>query len=110
VTLGPCTNLALALRMDPELSSMIHKYYMMGGTCKGYGNISLTGEYNLWADPEAAKIVRQEIKYMHVVPWEPADELKLTFKEADEMFMKDGHDQVLIDGKLNPLHLFYKIN
>ena len=82
---------------------------MMGGTCRGYGNITLTGEYNLWADPEAAKIVRNEIPFIHVVPWEIADNFKLKFEEGVEKLM-DGHEEVTKDDRLNPTHLFYTIN
>lgn len=99
----------MALKLDPELTHRIHKYYMMGGTCRGYGNITLTAEFNLWADPEAAKIVRDELPFIHVVPWEIADDFKLGWDEGETKLMK-GHEEVTKDGRLNPAHLFQKIN
>src|SRR5579863_2017542 len=56
VAIGPLTNFALALRADPELSSMIPAIVIMGGSLSG-GNITPAAEFNLYVDPEAARIV-----------------------------------------------------
>tara|TARA_B100000497_G_scaffold8946_1_gene9613 strand:+ start:4365 stop:5351 length:987 start_codon:yes stop_codon:yes gene_type:complete len=55
VTLGPLTNIALALQKDPSISEKIEHCYVMGGTSDGTGNVSAAAEYNIWVDPEAAK-------------------------------------------------------
>ena len=56
VAVGPLTNVALALRSDPELAAMIPAIAIMGGSLSG-GNITPAAEFNLYVDPEAARIV-----------------------------------------------------
>jgi len=57
VTLGPLTNIAAALERDPELLTKFGHTYLMAGSPDGVGNVDALGEYNVWADPEAATIV-----------------------------------------------------
>ncbi len=57
VTLGPLTNVAAALQQDPDLLTRYERVVMMAGAPDGYGNVNATGEFNVWADPEAAQIV-----------------------------------------------------
>ncbi|MCM5557455.1 nucleoside hydrolase [Pleomorphomonas sp. JP5] len=54
--LGPMTNLALAIALDPELPGKVRELVFMGGGLIG-GNVTPRAEFNLWADPEAAAIV-----------------------------------------------------
>ncbi|MGC2280298.1 MAG: nucleoside hydrolase [Candidatus Acidiferrales bacterium] len=56
VAVGPLTNVALALRSDPELAGMIPQIAIMGGSLSG-GNMTPAAEFNLYVDPEAARIV-----------------------------------------------------
>jgi pyrimidine-specific ribonucleoside hydrolase len=56
VAVGPLTNVALALRADPELARMIPAIAIMGGSLSG-GNMTPAAEFNLYVDPEAARIV-----------------------------------------------------
>ena len=57
VTLGPLTNIALALRKAPDIVDKIPMTYVMGGAAVALGNISPAAEFNIWVDPEAAHIV-----------------------------------------------------
>ncbi|HUK64879.1 MAG TPA: nucleoside hydrolase, partial [Dongiaceae bacterium] len=58
VTLGPLTNLASALRLDPSfVKSRVQKHVMMGGSLKAQGTMGPHAEFNVWCDPEAAEIV-----------------------------------------------------
>lgn len=57
VTLGPLTNIAAALEHDPELLTKFGHTYLMAGSPDGVGNVDALGEYNVWADPEAATAV-----------------------------------------------------
>ena len=57
VTLGPLTNLAVALVRAPEIASQIERCVVMGGIGSGHGNVTPVAEYNIWVDPEAAHIV-----------------------------------------------------
>src|ERR1700734_4541939 len=56
VAIGPLTNIALALRADPELAAMIPAIVIMGGSLSG-GNMTPAAEFNFYVDPEAARIV-----------------------------------------------------
>src|SRR5512147_803265 len=57
VTLGPLTNLALALEREPALPRLLRGYTLMGGAYGVSGNTTPTTEWNVHCDPEAAKIV-----------------------------------------------------
>ncbi|MGQ4601193.1 nucleoside hydrolase [Nocardia sp. R6R-6] len=54
---GPLTNLALALRIEPELPVLLHRLVIMGGAFNHPGNTTPTNEWNVHVDPEAAKEV-----------------------------------------------------
>ena len=58
ITIGPLTNVATALNSDPELAAMVKRLVMMGGSLSG-GNITPAAEFNVYVDPEAARIVFQ---------------------------------------------------
>lgn len=55
--LGPLTNIALALHRDPGIASLVKGVVLMGGSAFSLGNISPTGEANIYHDPHAAEIV-----------------------------------------------------
>lgn len=55
--LGPLTNLAVALRMKPDIAAGIERIVMMGGAYREPGNRTMTSEFNILADPHAAHIV-----------------------------------------------------
>ncbi len=54
--IGPLTNIALLLRLHPELAPQIAHICLMGGSI-GDGNATVSAEFNIYADPEAAEIV-----------------------------------------------------
>lgn len=56
VAVGPLTNVALALQRAPDLAGKLAGISVMGGST-GPGNRTPTAEFNIWADPEAAKVV-----------------------------------------------------
>src|SRR5207302_10479532 len=58
ITIGPLTIVATALNADPELAGMVPSLVMMGGSLSG-GNITPAAEFNIYVDPEAARIVFQ---------------------------------------------------
>jgi len=57
VTLGPLTNLALAVEREPALPRLLRSYTLMGGAFGVPGNTTPTNEWNIHCDPEAARIV-----------------------------------------------------
>ncbi len=54
--IGPCTNLAVAIRMAPEIIPLIKRVVYMGGAFDTPGNTTPAAEFNWWFDPEAAKM------------------------------------------------------
>ena len=57
LAIGPMTNIALALRLKPEVETKIKQIVFMGGNIRVAGNASPAAEFNFWFDPEAARIV-----------------------------------------------------
>ena len=57
ITLGPLTNLALALERAPDLASNVARCVIMGGAPCCEGNVTPAAEFNIWVDPEAARRV-----------------------------------------------------
>lgn len=55
--LGPMTNVAMALRLEPKLAGRLGRVAVMGGARAAGGNITASAEYNIHADPHAAAIV-----------------------------------------------------
>ena len=55
--LGPLTNVATALRREPEIADRIQEIVLMGGAYFEVGNITPTAEFNIYVDPEAAAAV-----------------------------------------------------
>ncbi len=70
VTLGPLTNLALAIRAEPKFSSWVRRCVMMGGTGVLPGNVTPLAEFNFWVDPEAAQIVFESGIPLEMVGWD----------------------------------------
>jgi inosine-uridine nucleoside N-ribohydrolase len=57
LAIGPMTNIALALRMKPQIETRIRRIVFMGGNVHVPGNASAAAEFNFWFDPEAAQMV-----------------------------------------------------
>lgn len=56
VPVGPLTNIAVAMRMQPAILPKIREIVLMGGAY-GTGNFTPSAEFNIYADPEAARVV-----------------------------------------------------
>ena len=70
VTLGPLTNLALALRLEPAIVGALKRVVTMGGTAVLPGNITPLAEFNFWVDPEAAAIVTNSGLHFEMAGWD----------------------------------------
>jgi len=70
VTLGPLTNVAVALRAEPRLAGWVRRCVIMGGTGVLPGNVTPLAEYNVWADPEAAHVVLGAGMRVELVGWD----------------------------------------
>lgn len=56
IAIGPLTNIALAIRLEPEIVSLAKRIVYMGGAIDVPGNMTPAAEFNWWFDPEAAKM------------------------------------------------------
>jgi inosine-uridine nucleoside N-ribohydrolase len=56
VPVGPLSNIATALAIDPSIRDAVDELVIMGGA-HAYGNVTASAEFNVWADPEAANMV-----------------------------------------------------
>ena len=70
VTLGPLTNIAVALLREPELAHQVKHCYAMAGSGAAHGNVTPSAEFNVWCDPEAAKIVFESGMPLTMVGWD----------------------------------------
>ena len=70
VALGPLTNLALALSLDPTLPRRVARLVVMGGAVTARGNITPAAEFNIHFDPEAARIVFAAFPRFDLADWE----------------------------------------
>lgn len=70
VTLGPLTNIALALCQAPDIVPLVSRCVVMGGAANTVGNVTPAAEYNIWVDPEAAQIVFLSGLPIEMVGWE----------------------------------------
>jgi|SRR5271166_766405 len=69
VTLGPLTNIALALGRDPSMAEKVGRCVVMGGAPACEGNVTPAAEYNIWVDPEAARLVFRSDLPIEMVGW-----------------------------------------
>lgn len=87
IAIGPLTNLALALRLDPELPTRYKRLVIMGGAYLGKGNTdNPPAEFNVYADPDAAKVVFDNWPKFSMVSWEATIDHGVTFDELQLLF------------------------
>ncbi|MBK9944672.1 MAG: nucleoside hydrolase [Kouleothrix sp.] len=70
VTLGPMTNVALAVARAPEIVANVERCVVMGGAACTVGNITPAAEFNIWCDPEAARMCFRSGLPIELVGWE----------------------------------------
>jgi purine nucleosidase len=70
ITLGPLTNLATAILRDPSLATRIGRCVIMGGNPCCEGNVTPAAEFNIWVDPEAARIVFASGLPIQMIGWQ----------------------------------------
>jgi purine nucleosidase len=70
LTLGPLTNLALALQRKPAIASQVGRCVVMGGAPCCEGNVTPAAEYNVWVDPEAARVVMLSGLPVELIGWQ----------------------------------------
>jgi inosine-uridine nucleoside N-ribohydrolase len=84
--LGPPTNIALAIRKNPEIVPLVKRVVYMGGAVDIPGNTTPAAEFNWWFDPEATRIaVRAPFKEQIVVPLDITERVFYTKAEYDRI-------------------------
>jgi purine nucleosidase len=70
VTLGPLTNIALALKQDPNIAKAVKRCVVMGAVSDHIGNVTQVAEFNMWVDPEAVDVVLRSGMHLEFVGWD----------------------------------------
>jgi inosine-uridine nucleoside N-ribohydrolase len=99
VSLGPLTNLALAIQRDVnnELKCKLRRVFIMGGSA-GRGNVTRAAEFNMYADPEAASVCFAALSSIEwepicettVVPWDLCVESPIPWDVFDKCVWDDA--------------------
>lgn len=80
--IGPCTNLAAAIRMAPDIVPLVKRIVYMGGSFYQHGNATPAAEFNWWFDPEATKIcIRAPFKDQTILGLDVCE--KVVFHKSD---------------------------
>lgn len=91
IAIGPLTNLALALRLDPELPSRYKRLVIMGGAHFAQGNTSnFSAEFNLYADPDAAAVVFANWPKFTMISWEATIDHGMPIEDFTALFNYDN--------------------
>jgi inosine-uridine nucleoside N-ribohydrolase len=86
VAVGPLTNVALAMLLEPTFAESLADLVIMGGVFAGTtGSADLPGEFNVWSDPAAARIVLQSGVMATWVGLDVTRRVRLTRGEAEDM-------------------------
>ena len=86
LAIGPLTNLAIALRLRPDIEAKIGSIVMMGGAVRVPGNASKSAEFNFWFDPEAAQVImRSSIAKKVLLPLDASIQAVFSKKLFDEV-------------------------
>jgi inosine-uridine nucleoside N-ribohydrolase len=86
LALGPMTNIAIALRMRPDLETKIKRIVFMGGAVHVPNYDKRAAEFNFWFDPEAASIVlRSAIKEKIMFPLDICNQARIDKTNYDEI-------------------------
>lgn len=90
IAIGPLTNLALLMEKDKEAFDCIDQLISMGGNYKSHGNCSPVAEYNYWCDPDAASMVFNSGKRIHMVGLDVTRKIVLTPERLEYMKKENG--------------------
>jgi purine nucleosidase len=86
VAIGPLTNIALALSLEPRIASSVAEIIVMGGVFREQTNTRvLPGEFNFWVDPEAAAIVLASGAPLRFVGLDVTRQVRLTRDHANDL-------------------------
>ena len=90
VALGPLTNVALAMAIEPNLPQLLGQSVIMGGAVRALGNTSAVAEFNIYADAEAAAMVFERGLNPTMAGWELTVETPMLWPRWDAMTAQAG--------------------
>lgn len=91
VAIGPLTNVALALLMEPRMADAVREIVVMGGVYLSQTNVgSMPGEFNFWSDPGAAAVVLQSGARLRLVGLDVTRQVRLTRGDASRLAAQGG--------------------
>jgi purine nucleosidase len=79
VATGPLTNIAAALRQQPDLAALVGHLIIIGGTLGGPGNVTAASEFNIYCDAEAARAVFHSQVTKTLIPIDLTSRMLLSF-------------------------------
>ena len=85
LALGPLTNVALAVRLEPRFVGAVREIIAMGGTVLGPGNVSAVASANMLNDPEAARVVFHAGAALTMVGLDVTRRVRITPERRDRM-------------------------
>jgi purine nucleosidase len=90
VAIGPLTNVALALMLEPRVAEAVHEIVVMGGVYLKHTNVAaMPGEYNFWCDPDAAASVLASGAPLRLVGLDVTEQVRLTRQHTAKMRASD---------------------
>jgi inosine-uridine nucleoside N-ribohydrolase len=104
IAVGPLTNLALALALEPRLPALVKEVILMGGSASAGGNVTPVAEANIWGDPQAADLVFAASWSVTMVGLDVTTRVRL---QDDRLLRMAGRDQ-RVGGFLYRISRFYK--
>lgn len=85
ITLGPLTNLARAFAREPALAAMVGQIIIAGGTYSAAGDASPAAEFNIYADPPAARSVLRTSTTKTMIPLDITRQVAMSFDLLKEL-------------------------
>jgi len=90
IAIGPLTNLALAIRIEPRLIQAVKEVFIMGGAIRFDGNTTPLAEFNTYCDPHAAQIVFHSGMPLTLVPLDVTYRVVFTPTDVDRLLQIDS--------------------
>lgn len=109
VAIGPLTNIGLLLSRYPDIKNNIEAISIMGGAISG-GNVTKDAEFNIYADPDAAKIVFESGITIFMSGLDVTEKAYITFEEIEESLSSNGTCTKMVRGLLDFYSNYYKMH
>lgn len=85
LTLGPLTNISLAIDLEPELPLLLNGLVILGGAFASGGDVTPVAEFNIWSDPSAARSVIRSPIAKTILPLDVTQNAGLNFEDIEHL-------------------------